>query len=106
MIAEFAVQGAFGVAAFLGGVWAGKGRRTRDKPVEAICGCKHHLSNHEKLPGGYGACHYIEYVCTGEDPKKGYRDVYEPHPCSCRHYVGALPADQFFGMPMLPPSEQ
>jgi hypothetical protein len=57
------------------------------KPVEPICGCKHHHSQHDPQTG---KCHSLMYV-EGTNSRVSHHE-----PCTCRQYSGPVPVPEFF----------
>jgi hypothetical protein len=65
-------------------------RRESKKAPEPICGCGHHLANHDPATG---ICHDIDLESVYSS-KKG--DYIEKIPCTCRQYVGPMPIAHFW----------
>jgi hypothetical protein len=74
----------------------GEGRRSSgaiaaNKPPEPVCGCTHHLAEHD----GRGRCHErVEVPTSWDENKKPLR--YEAGQCNCRQCVGPQPLAQVF----------
>jgi hypothetical protein len=71
--------------AFLAGQWLPRPHRKHvraPKPVQAMCGCKHHHSYHDPK---MGECHGRVYVGMG-----AYED------CTCKQYSGPVPLPEVY----------
>ena len=85
-----------GAAILLTGIGIGTitGRRRHPKPpkpLEAICGCTHHLSLHDPKSD---RCHSVIEVPNYVDQTGATRN-WKFEPCPCRQYVGPRPAESF-----------
>ena len=72
-------------------------RRARPKPVEPICGCRHHLAKHDPETG---ECHDTD--TRYEFDLAAGAAVLKAHRCPCRQYVGPVPIAQLWTPPVLP----
>ena len=63
------------------------GRRRGRKPVEAVCGCRHHHSFHDPQTR---ACAYAERRYLGNG-RYG-----PPERCPCRQYAGPEPLPEYY----------
>lgn len=76
------------IGAFLAGQWLPRPHRPHrrhvraSKPVQAMCGCKHHHSYHDPKTG---ECHGRVYVGMST-----YED------CTCKQYSGPVPMPEFY----------
>lgn len=72
---------------------------TKQKALEAKCGCDHHLSKHDPKTG----------TCAGTVTNPNFSFDHYTHarnnpkviPCPCKQYVGPTPAEQFFSTPLI-----
>jgi hypothetical protein len=67
-------------------------RRKEPKPVEAVCGCRHHHAMHD---GETGHCHAQVDKPTRYD-RYGSATAYAKVQCSCRRYSGPEPLPLVF----------
>lgn len=66
-------------------------RRKGHKPVEAVCGCKHHHSMHDPETGACNA-----EVAVDKHNKYGEWTGKEYKPCACVRYTGPEPLPSYF----------
>lgn len=94
-----------GIAALftLVGRFTRRADRTKTGEPRPVCGCGHELAFHDPKTS---ECHGL----VDGDPvgyeAHGYPTAYKKVRCSCRQYVGPVPADQLlasFQSPTLPP---
>lgn len=73
-------------------IWRGRQRRRTPKELVPVCGCKHHLSNHDPKTGACNTMTVSKSLIRYDDNDN---PVYEKQnlPCPCRHYVGPVPAE-------------
>jgi hypothetical protein len=68
---------------------------------KAICSCKHGLGQHDEKQG----------TCHGQVKRKDMHDAVGNYigdqwvTCTCRHYDGPQPIEQYLAMPTLPPRD-
>jgi hypothetical protein len=66
-------------------------RRKGPKPVEAVCGCKHHHSMHDPTTGECNAS-----VPVDKYTKSGHWVGHDYKPCACLRYSGPEPLGVVF----------
>lgn len=67
-------------------------KTTTPAPALAMCGCKHNLSQHDPISR---SCH--------ADIQHARFSTYTP--CTCRQYIGPIPAEQYMQTQILPPMD-
>ena len=91
------------IAGFLSGRFSrrrGAGGTNGPKQLSAICGCKHGLEQHDPETK---ACHgrtLQRNVYSKEGKWLGTQWI----DCTCRRYVGPVPAEEILGTPYIPPA--
>lgn len=74
---------------------------SRDTSPKAICSCDHGLGQHDEKQG----------TCYGQILRRGMRDPEgnwlgdQWVQCTCRHYDGPQPIEQYLATPTLPPRD-
>jgi hypothetical protein len=76
-------------------------RTSAPSTSQAICSCAHGLGQHDEKRGN----------CYGQVLRRSMRDKEgnwlgdQWVPCTCRHYDGPQPIEQYLAMPTLPPRD-
>lgn len=81
---------AVAVAAGGGGLTIGRRRGAKADPFAPVCTCRHWLSYHDPETGH---CHGTRNGDPLAYDELNYPTAWKQEPCTCRQYVGPLPAD-------------
>jgi hypothetical protein len=88
-----------GALILLAGILIGRllpGRRRQPgfaKPPEAVCGCGHHHSFHDRESS---RCHATVNGVPIHRDRYGYTDGWEQVQCPCRAYSGPVPLPEYY----------